>query len=1296
MDDTGAEPNGASKEKDYNAEDFATKLMRPQGNWRLLDDTVFQFNDIYRNFWRNGGDALSRAYANGPKESWVVPAMFDKQSRTFNWVALADPHLNAEGAQDYSIDRIVNVISKLHEFFEDKKNSTVPQEFASLFDHSPHCTEAIDIFLKELEKFKKTKCLETYKTELKSNRPRCEDLFYSFASIYSSYSHPRKHSLEGCFYMALEKFGHCRPEVVEHAIFGQLQNGEIDLDRWICARELEGDWKLLRWNGKEKDTISKRRTFGEEQYRYRPCRIELASILSEAFLENALMSWIIATDENELTLSKWLEEHNHLLLVPIYDVWIGEAGFGCLQAVLIIFVKPPDEKEASGVIGHSRWEDVYKNKILRRCESFAQKLATIALRRALSTPVSPPYDLLSHFLKVLAEMQDWEEAVVYRAGVPCYRYFRNSAPAPEPENPAESYLRVRVPWELDERVDAGSLLGPKNPSGSIAVDEDGDCYMWWTCERLKAEDGSRPSFDLWSDYYLPELTGEERRAFQDTSIRFKFSKACRIPPKGQQNSRDFLVETYQRQQLDLMRALIPKVRARRAALRNAVSAIMGRNMSHNIGSHVLARYASHKVEAKHLDSERLDPRADFLSYLQRRMDFLAEVSTTDKAYWAQPLSLKQQLDRLNYDRQSQIFGNKAGRFDPLLEYITGKGDLTATVRFSRLDEQGHIADGDIGDFVFSCPGGEVGGHALYVILENIIRNSARHNSGSAGQICIEVILTDRPHADLIELRIVDTRSLLRKDGARQGAHAPESGVWTRRSRAELVKIWASLSTEDKTKLAFKALPDRINWIIQHEPFLDQDSAPKPENWGLREIQICAQYLRHVSLSDLENQFHLGDSDSIRTSMNRYPLLEAEPFEFVEGQHCLSYVLHLPKAKLCATISARNEEQPIWSGGSNSGFKELRLPAELVNGQDTISLKSVLRDLSGYSFIVYDDADKGVVRWVERHKNCLPIRCLPKSAVHDDAAEDNADTFALLEPLHRAYANLLAALPPERRLAGFAIAAGELPKGESTLHQDDHENWAEPLSCARKDMLPSWLNQNGLEAAFWIDHVGQSSLDDLMFKLARHNKRAAGGANHVNLIGWEGCYSGLPASSAIEALIRGQGWELLAASLANVVVLDERVQSQSDTEFRSLGLRKYWEGMKVRVPEKRDCDLDYPAMRECQDWLNGLSENQDFLIVHLTILERLSQEQRLADAAAAVHEMIRGNGHFKDCVIAVVTGRGVATFGRSVARQSADEADEADEVLRYLPVSAFLEYLVRRPSKLGLMRTLWSASRPERT
>ena len=51
---------------------------------------------------------------------------------------------------------------------------------------------------------------------------------------------------------------------------------------------------------------------------------------------------------------------------------------------------------------------------------------------------------------------------------------------------------------------------------------------------------------------------------------------------------------------------------------------------------------------------------------------------------------------------------------------------------------------------------------------------------------------------------------------------------------------------------------------------------------------------------------------------------------------------------------------------------------------------------------------------------------------------------------------------------------------------------------------------------------------------------------------------------------------------------------------------------------------------------------------------------------------------------VVTGRGVPTL-------AARACDDGVEGCRYLPISSVFEYLVHNPSKLMLMRALWSAA-----
>ena len=174
-----------------------------------------------------------------------------------------------------------------------------------------------------------------------------------------------------------------------------------------------------------------------------------------------------------------------------------------------------------------------------------------------------------------------------------------------------------VDWT--KKDDKNDIHLPEDPS-KIQY-EDGKWFMWWTN-------------DLWSKDLIFSLEGEERNAFSRFAIRFEFPEACYIPADSgiQQQMRN----AYLRQQLELMNLLIPKVQTRRAALRSAVSAIMGRNMSHNIGSHVIARYAAvagntEEQRKNGLERGEEDHRTVFLRYLQRRMDFIAEISTSDKS-----------------------------------------------------------------------------------------------------------------------------------------------------------------------------------------------------------------------------------------------------------------------------------------------------------------------------------------------------------------------------------------------------------------------------------------------------------------------------------------------------------------------------------------------------------------------------------------------------------------------------------------------------------------------------------------
>ena len=82
---------------------------------------------------------------------------------------------------------------------------------------------------------------------------------------------------------------------------------------------------------------------------------------------------------------------------------------------------------------------------------------------------------------------------------------------------------------------------------------------------------------------------------------------------------------------------------------------MARNMSHNIGSHVLSKLANldYKSVKKFLEKEEIEDESYwinqnkiFYGYLQKRMEFIADISTADTIITNSSLFQKEILNKL--------------------------------------------------------------------------------------------------------------------------------------------------------------------------------------------------------------------------------------------------------------------------------------------------------------------------------------------------------------------------------------------------------------------------------------------------------------------------------------------------------------------------------------------------------------------------------------------------------------------------------------------------------------------------
>lgn len=1254
----------------------------------------------------------------------IAPYLFNKRSRTFLTYGFTDKALTVEGAERNG--EIFREIQGLIDNPENIKGFAVDQWKHYL----QHVKTSDQNNQKAIEECLKLKVDAEFKEFLK-------DFSYDqWMDIYVHYKQHRDMHLNGLFFNLLHHYHddhHGKNKSIDALV--------VDINDHEGRRKVE-----VKEEGKEEEYFCIHHLpFANEKW-------ERVGYIKQQGLNQShrgeqihfqLTQFFALTDKRK---PAWV------LLIPIYDNYIAGQGYGGICATLQI----PYYGDTLD-INEGGLASVAVRKLISCAPILSLEIAASGVERAIRDKVAPRHTAISEFASGLRYLQDWQ----------CIEAsFSDTCES-------ATFSRART----SDADCADSKLSIESRHGECAQSSqeiETPVTLSWSRDAKKGKDAIAENVNLayieGMEKNLSELSGLKK-------IEFHFPKYFRLPDMKIKDDDGAEIENpyWQaycddliRQQRELLSVLMPKLRARKAALRSAVSAIMGRNMSHNIGSHVLARYSSAiKNDLIPAEEGTTDHRTDFLSYLQRRMDFLAEIATSDESFWSQPLSLKQQINRLNYAEQKKRFvgnrgihalcekadcpGNAANELpgapasilcnvsnkdctyrllphdkkkianDPIvLSFITGKESLLANVEYGK---PGKWCDGDNwncrGGYLvenqeepwFACPGGEVGVHALYVILENIIRNSARHSADDhKGVVSIFVeIDQNKSTENLIKLVIIDPRTKLEPDGRIvNGKSTPDEAS---KENIELGKDGKyrkySIKEDDKRKKLI-CLDNEINSILWDEPFLDENSKPNPHYWGLREMQVCANYLRGIPLSDLE-----GKQDGSK------PALEAIVKELPGGSHCLAYELYVQRAKLLTVVTT---DKKIFADSAHSARGIGVIPFEMKQGDTAIQLSEdqwleAINASRGYGFVAVTPEIKFPPTSL---LPSLPMRTyqIEVGIVEDVLADSliNGDKLKWMELLHRMEGcryrekrpqwkngqywglNALEALDEEHEIMEGAwrqvrlnLEQGEIVGG---IHAD-RLMW--PLGTNHIDILRGLNQDNDDIAAIWIDHPKPEYFkrnDRLGRKVGL--EQAAMPSCDDTIRRWiqvEAVFSDSPHKVALQESDATHCQELLAAALPRVAVLDERVQSGENTAIREIPLSKLWSSMGVWVPVKTDCDLDNPKLDNVRKFLENPTEHNeqlpiDFLILHLTVLERLHKEARTKATqtfAETLGSLTQGT-KAESAHVVVVTGRGVPSITNK------RDPDYLPEV-RYLPVSAILEYLVARPSKLALMRVLWSAARP---
>ncbi len=271
--------------------------------------------------------------------------------------------------------------------------------------------------------------------------------------------------------------------------------------------------------------------------------------------------------------------------------------------------------------------------------------------------------------------------------------------------------------------------------------------------------------------------------------------------------------------------------------RSAAVSVMSRNISHNLGSHVLS-YLKNTLsnEEQMVDANILAGLPEellslirngdivlptlrsigtLLDYFQERQDYIGTFAS-DRYLYFSPVYFRSSILKHFYTpvdpAKEHPFRNLILDYIVYSEGYTSK-DIVINTQWKDA-ETGEVTPlDDNNDFEVALPSGNTGRQGIYTILENFIRNSAKHG-----------IPKDKRPNQRMEVSIVISEA---------PEPADKSGI-----RYYKVEVQDNSSNIDRAKL------ERISKAL-NDPLMQKDGNPHEQHKGIKEIQIATGWLRGI-------------------------------------------------------------------------------------------------------------------------------------------------------------------------------------------------------------------------------------------------------------------------------------------------------------------------------------------------------------------------------------------------------------------------------------------------------------------
>lgn len=356
-------------------------------------------------------------------------------------------------------------------------------------------------------------------------------------------------------------------------------------------------------------------------------------------------------------------------------------------------------------------------------------------------------------------------------------------------------------------------------------------------------------------------------------------------------------------------------------MKSAVAAIMGRNMSHNIGSHVLSNLKNETnkiaesisckksngdnidlLESLKINNDFFNGLSWFINYLQERQDYIATISGFENQTFI-PVNFKTFIldgflpdhHHMRHNGDTSIKNYK----NLLLEHIATSENLKRE-NIKTYFSNNNTSNSDFTSNCFplisqlnvSLPGGILGRQAFFSIMENFIRNAAKHSMNNSNDLNIYI---DCPHiyydsdTKTVILKRNDTSIypnsqgkfkiedkdylFITKDNKSFLINETNKNDYYKLTFDENDKLFYFIDSNNCNKIyvyeydphefilftltdnlkAYSSAKDSLDKALK-DPLVDNQSGIlNPKYKGIKEMRISALWMRGIMITDLEKE-----------------------------------------------------------------------------------------------------------------------------------------------------------------------------------------------------------------------------------------------------------------------------------------------------------------------------------------------------------------------------------------------------------------------------------------------------------